>query len=84
MTIFIFNKAIPSKLNRQFCLVCQKVSSIVYVGQLTHKQRDVIVTILDEYNITYQVIYDYPNVQGYKIISNNLAYFDNIQLLKEN
>lgn len=83
MTIFIFNKAIPSKLNKQLCLICQKVSSVAYVGQLTRRQRDGIVTISKKYDITYQVIYDYPSVQGYKIISNDAISFDNIQLLKE-
>lgn len=84
MTIFIFNKAISSKLHRQLCLICQKASSTIYVGQLTRRQRDGIVTMLDKYDITYQVIYDYSNVQGYKIDSNNAISFDNIQLLKEN
>lgn len=84
MTILIFNKAISTKLNKQLCLICQKLSSTVYVGQLTRRQRDGIVTMLDKCNITYQVIYDYSNVQGYKIKSNICENFDNIQLLKSN
>lgn len=83
MTIFIFNKALSSKLNRQLCLICQKASSTIYVGQLTSRQRDGIVTMLDKHAIDFQVIYDYPNMQGYKIISNDAISFDNIQLLKE-
>lgn len=83
MTIFIFNKAIPSKLNSQLCLICQKASSIVYVGKLTSRQRDGIVTMLDKHAIDFQVIYDYHDAQGYKIISNNVAHFDSVQLLKE-
>ena len=70
-------------MNRQLCLICQKASSTIYVGQLTSRQRDGIVTMIDKYAIDFQVIYDYPNMQGYKIISNDAISFDNIQLLKE-